>query len=91
MVKFGDATYSHGYCDRQGTNINGKKHKKMFVCNIIVGETCVGNGSMTVPPTKNDGKQYDTLVNSITNPSIYVICKDYHAIPKYLITFRQKG
>ena len=83
-----DANFSNAYC--QTVSINGVTVKKMFVCKIIVGSCCVGNSGMKVPPTKSDGTQYDTLVDTIYNPSIYVICKDYHAIPKYLITFKQK-
>lgn len=34
---------------------------------------------------------YDTTVDALTNPSIYVTYHDAQAYPEYLITFRQQN
>ena len=31
--------------------------------------------------------QYDSLVNDLDNPSIFVINRDYHAVPIFVILF----
>ena len=79
-----DARYSNNYCERTPLG-----EKKMLVCKVIVGDYCIGNSGMTKPPPKSDGiGQYDTMADSLYNPSIFVITKDYHAIPKYIITLK---
>jgi len=67
------------------------KHRMMLYCHILIGEYTKGEGSMTTPPVKQDGEtQYDTLVDNITKPQIFVVCKDHKAIPKYLIKYARK-
>jgi len=82
----GDASMSRSYCD---TSNNGESF--MFVCRVIVGDYCIGNQQMLAPPMKPDGKsQYDCLVNALVNPTIFVITRDYHAIPAFLIVFNNR-
>ena len=60
----------------------------MLICRVYVGDYTVGKPDMDTPPLKNDGlTQYDSLVNDINNPTIFVVSKDYHAIPEYIVTF----
>jgi len=81
-----EASISKDYCDADDHG-----HSFMFVCRVIVGDYCLGNVNMLQPPTKPDGKsQYDCLVNNIHAPTIFVITRDYHAVPEYLIVFRNK-
>ena len=45
---------------------------------------------MTVPPPKNSSRpeiRYDSVVNDISNPSIFVVFYDSQCYPEYLITF----
>ena len=50
----------------------------------------MGNKNLIIPPTKKDGiTKYNTFVNNINNPNIFVITRDYTAIPKYKIWFKK--
>ena len=46
---------------------------------------------MIVPPPKNQAKDpnvlFDSLVDNMANPSMYIIFQDAQAYPEYLITF----
>lgn len=87
-----DAKYSASYC--VGYDSNGGM-KSMLACNVIIGEYCVGNSNNNDNNNgnkqyKSDGiTEYDTMVDKLENPSIYVITRDFHAIPLFLIKFKQ--
>eukprot|EP01084_Bolivina_argentea_P122542 217148_1 len=80
-----DASYSvtGGFC---GKDNNGVSH--ILLCKVIVGDYMVGNRSMRQIPRKSNGEEYDSLVNSMSNPTVFVVWRDYHAIPYYLIRYR---
>eukprot|EP01083_Nonionella_stella_P216337 777790_1 len=64
-----DANYSvNGYCgkDTSGTY-------SILLCKVIVGDFAVGTSATVSIPKKPDGSEYDTLVNSKANPSIFVV------------------
>lgn len=44
---------------------------------------------MIDPPAKtpNGTDLYDTVVDNVSKPTIFVVFRDYHAYPEYLITF----
>ncbi|KAK2899907.1 hypothetical protein Q8A73_013036 [Channa argus] len=63
----------------------------MFVARVLTGSYTVGQSTMKVPPPHNDQQphdRYDSLVDKIDNPSMYVVFHDSQAYPDYLITFR---
>ncbi|KAM4889418.1 protein mono-ADP-ribosyltransferase PARP14-like [Thomomys bottae] len=71
-------------------DVNGKKH--MYYVRVLTGEYTRGNQSYIVPPAKspqNPTDLYDSVVDNVQNPSLFVIFHDYHAYPEYLITFRK--
>eukprot|EP01084_Bolivina_argentea_P275148 469157_1 len=79
-----DAVYSaNGYCGRDN---NGLFH--ILLCKVIVGSCTIGNAQVTAIPKKPDGNEYDCLVNNMNDPSIFVIWRDYHACPAYLVKFK---
>jgi len=91
--RFGKGTYFSSmastaakYCDSDPS----QRTKVMLFCRVIVGEYCVGhNGHHT--PTKEDGKtEYDSMVDRMRSPTVFVIPRDYHAIPTHYITFRYR-
>eukprot|EP01083_Nonionella_stella_P294392 1000817_1 len=65
----------------------------MLVCKVIIGN--YGLGCLTMNDSslyKSDGvQQYDSLVNDLYNPSIFVINRDYHAVPLYIILFKKRS
>ena len=92
MSRYGKGTYfsskaskSARYCDLfQDT-------RKMFVCKVIVGEYCIGTPNMKSVPYKPDKKRrYESCVNKMENPTIFVINRDYHAIPTHIIEYKYK-
>lgn len=61
----------------------------MYYCRVLTGEYTVGNSAMIDPPSKtaNGTDLYDTVVDNTATPTIFVVFRDYHAYPDYLITF----
>jgi len=62
----------------------------MYLAKVLVGQYCVGNNAMIVPPPKNPSKPeilYDSVVDQMGNPSMFVVFFDNCCYPEYLITF----
>lgn len=61
----------------------------MYYCRVLTGDYTAGNSTMIDPPPKtaNGTDLYDTVVDNTSNPTIFVVFRDYHAYPEYLITF----
>ena len=63
----------------------------MYVARVLVGRYTSGGKGMKAPPSTNDpgnpGVRYDSVVDNVRNPSIFVIFVDNHCYPEYLITF----
>lgn len=70
---------------------DSKGHKRMYLCKVLTGEYTVGQNGMRVPPAKK-GKQshilYDSVVDNVGNPSMFIIFNDTQGYPDYLITFK---
>ena len=81
-----DASYSarDQYSPRDTNN-----HKCMFLAKVLVGDYTIGNSNCITPPPKsvNGLELYDSVVDNVKNPSIFVIFADAQAYPDYLITF----
>ncbi len=63
----------------------------MYYAKVLVGEYIKGNPNMLVAPDKNSGnpnETYDSVVDNISDPSIYVLFQDYEYYTEYLITFQ---
>jgi len=61
----------------------------MFLARVLTGDYCKGNSSLKAPPVKDtrNNRLYDSVVDDVTNPSIFVVFKDSSVYPSYLITF----
>ncbi|XP_062374760.1 protein mono-ADP-ribosyltransferase PARP12-like isoform X2 [Sardina pilchardus] len=79
-----DASYSHRYTSWEGT-------RAMFVCRVLVGEPAQGNPSLLRPPAKNgeDTRLYDSCVDDVCNPSIFVIFEKHQVYPEYLLQYEE--
>ncbi|KAF7651343.1 hypothetical protein LDENG_00112090 [Lucifuga dentata] len=68
---------------------NADGYKFIFVSKVLTGDYTKGCHSMKTTPLKEDGSiplRYDSVTDSITKPSMFVIFNDTQAYPEYLIT-----
>ncbi|EMP24285.1 Poly [ADP-ribose] polymerase 14 [Chelonia mydas] len=64
-------------------------HCFMFQVRVLTGQFTQGKEDMVLPPEKPDGGgRYDSVVNMVSHPSIFVTFFDDLTYPEYLITFR---
>ncbi|OXB65570.1 hypothetical protein ASZ78_016634 [Callipepla squamata] len=80
-----DASYSHEYCQSEG------KSAVMFMARVLVGEYAQGKADYVRPPTKSvDGFQfYDSCVDNVADPSVYVVFEKNQVYPEYLIEYKE--
>uniref|UniRef100_G1KD35 Poly [ADP-ribose] polymerase n=1 Tax=Anolis carolinensis TaxID=28377 RepID=G1KD35_ANOCA len=81
-----DARYSHNYCKHD------EKIKVMFVAQVLVGDFVVGNANYTRPPAKSTGtlQYYDSCVDNMIDPSIFVIFEKHQIYPAYMIYYGEE-
>ncbi|XP_078132752.1 protein mono-ADP-ribosyltransferase PARP14-like [Sander vitreus] len=63
----------------------------MFVALVLTGIYTLGQSNMRVPPPRSDQQphdRFDSVVDKIDNPNMYVVFHDNQAYPDYLITFK---
>ncbi|XP_052410215.1 protein mono-ADP-ribosyltransferase PARP12-like [Carassius gibelio] len=77
-----DAKYSHSYTRDSGA-------RSMFVCRVLVGSYTKGESSYLRPPSKDGGDTvfYDSCVNDVFDPSIFVVFEKHQIYPEYLIEY----
>ena len=64
-------------------------YRYMYLAKVLVGEYTQGKPGMKAPPKKGIGTDlYDSVVDSVHNPSIFVVFPDNQAYPEYLICFK---
>ena len=100
--KYGKGTYfsnrasiSADYCKEAARTVDGgdggdgNPVYAMLACRVYIGESVKGRENMRDNELFMNDKvtRYDSLVNHLDNPSIFVINRDYHAIPCYIILF----
>ncbi|XP_044918990.1 protein mono-ADP-ribosyltransferase PARP12 isoform X2 [Mustela putorius furo] len=78
-----DAAYSHHY-----SKSDTKLHT-MFLARVLVGEFIRGNASFVRPPAKEGlgNVFYDSCVNSMSDPSIFVVFEKHQVYPEYVIQY----
>ena len=83
-----DASYSSS-STYSPPDANGYKY--IYLAKVLTGQFCQGNSSMIVPPAKNPYKDpnvlFESTVDSVSNPSIFVVFHDAQSYPEYLIVF----
>ena len=68
-------------------NAQGVQH--MFLCRVVVGEYCRGVTNALAAPVRSGSVLFDSTVDDVRNPTIYVSYNDAQAYPEYLVRFRQ--
>nr|XP_023649998.1 poly [ADP-ribose] polymerase 14 isoform X1 [Paramormyrops kingsleyae] len=77
------ASHTYSKPDAQG-------HKNMYWARVLVGDFTQGSAGLVVPPVKASGNGsdlYDSVVDNVGSPQMFVIFHDVQAYPEYLITF----
>lgn len=94
-TKFGDGVYfavnaeyscmkTYSAPDRNGV-------KRMYYCKVLTGDYALGEEGMRVPPANpKRGRHYiyNSVVNDLLTPDMFVIFHDSQAYPEYLIYFK---
>ncbi|CAL8385537.1 unnamed protein product [Boreogadus saida] len=82
-----DASYSHNYTGNAATV------RSMFVSRVLVGHHTRGSANYMRPPSK-DGRDtlfYDSCVDDIRSPSIFVVFDRPQIYPEFLLTYKEKA
>ena len=87
-----NASYSNRYASH-----SGKRY--MFLAKVLVGRSTKGDTSMARPPplpphlqsTNKQHDLYDSTVDNVLQPTIYVVYEMEKCYPAYLILYKSKG
>ena len=82
-----DASYS-ARSTYSPPDANGRRY--MYLTRVLVGEYTVGRQGLLTPPAKNlsdPTDTFDSVVDKMRNPGIFVVFYDWQCYPEYLITF----
>ncbi|XP_072543497.1 protein mono-ADP-ribosyltransferase PARP14-like [Salminus brasiliensis] len=63
----------------------------MFVALVLTGYYTQGQSNMRIPPSRSSqdlNDRYDSVVDNVQNPQMFVVFHDCQAYPDYLITFK---
>jgi hypothetical protein len=89
MTKFGKGVYfavnSKYSVDYTSPNSRGERH--MFLWRVLVGEYCLGREDQPTPDVRSGTERYDSTVNILEAPTIFVTYHDSQAYPEYIVTF----
>jgi hypothetical protein len=83
-----DASYSilptYSAPDQQGV-------QRVFLCRVAVGDWCIGTTNNLIPDPKPHSpfELFDSTVDNVRNPSIFVVYHDSQVYPEYLVSFRR--
>ncbi|XP_069820288.1 zinc finger CCCH-type antiviral protein 1-like [Dendropsophus ebraccatus] len=82
-----DASYSHNY----STPTSGGT-RSMFVACVLVGEYTIGNPQTKRPPLRpgSSTRYYDSCVDAMMNPSIFVVFEKHQIYPEYLLEYEEQ-
>lgn len=76
----------------QGIYSPPDKHgvKNVFQCRVLTGKFTLGKPHYIEPPAVANGltQLYDSVVDNVKNPGIFVVFHDAMVYPEFLITFR---
>ncbi|KAM8855349.1 poly(ADP-ribose) polymerase family member 14-related sequence 1 [Spinachia spinachia] len=91
---YGNGTYFAVGANYSASNTystpNQSGEKCMYLCQVLTGDFTIGKPGMIVPPARTavSTHKYDSVVDRMLNPSLFVIFHDSQAYPEYLIHFK---
>lgn len=73
---------------------NSNDCAELLYCRVICGESVVGKQTYVRPPDKGHvvgvKQEYETMVDSLYNPSIFVVCNDHQSYPVMKFIIKKK-
>jgi len=70
---------------------NSSGEQLIFLCRVLVGEYCQGKQDALTPDVRAGYDLYDSTVDSMRDPTIFVTYHDAQAYPEYLIRFIKRA
>ena len=69
--------------------LDKNNHKYVFQCRVLTGRFHKGNPTLLEPPVmdKKSLSLFNSVVDNVKHPTIFVVFHDNEAYPEYLITF----
>ena len=84
-----DASFSHKYSKSH----NRSRYCWVFLARVLVGRTAIGKRDYVRPPPVNEaephGDLYDSCVNSLDRPTIFVVFDMDQCYPEYVIAYNR--
>lgn len=81
-----------GYAANDAYSTPNKNDERFtFRVRVVTGEHCQGKENIKTLPAKPGGGFYDSVVDSMTDPKMFVVFDDCAAYPEYLIKFKTCG
>ena len=85
-----DASYSARDTYSPSDPASGNKY--VYLARVLTGEFTVGSQNMLTPPPKDPNNphiSYDSVVDNVQDPQVFVIFQDALVYPEYLIVFKR--
>ncbi|CAC5389226.1 PARP7S [Mytilus coruscus] len=92
--KYGKGSYFAKYAKTADSYIDFGVKKHMFVVRVLPGDYAPGSSSFVRPPPRNPSdpfELYDSCVDNLQNPIIYVIFTFDQVYPEYIIEYKKLG
>jgi len=81
-----DAKTSLSYCS---AGKSGQPTLKMLLVNVVVGNYCLGAKGMKRPPViPNTNQLYDSVVDDVKKPTMFVTFDRYAQYPRFVVEFK---
>lgn len=77
--------YSNGYA-----KLSFKNERHMVIADVITGEYGQGSSDLHTPPflPNDDIVRYDSVVDNMQKPKIYVVFRDWCSYPAYIVVYK---
>ena len=63
--------------------------QRVLVASVLVGEYCLGKSGAPTPDERRAHKLFDSTVDDVSRPEIFVSYQDAQAYPTHVITFQR--
>jgi len=62
--------------------------QQIIVCLVVTGMSCLGDETYSIMPYRSGTQhRYNSFVDAISNPEIFVVSQSSAALPAYVVTY----